>query len=497
MSSSPNSTLISEPISAPSSLRQRALSASLWAIAPQPFHIGMRFLQSVIVARFLSPDDFGLMAIVGLLLNGLAMFSDLGTQTAAIRSPHGDDPEFLRTTWTLSILRGAILWLACIAATVPFARLYEEPLMAMIIPVVGANLFISGFGTTAGITLSRKIEPRLPTLLGLWLVGIGFLINVALATWLRSVWSLVWSSVLVNIVSVLLGFWFLPGIRHRLTLQSAYLKELIHFGRWVFFSTLFTFIGMQADKLLLAKLVDFRAVGIYGIALVLAHVPQMLISPLSHGVLFPVFSEKFRTDPARFAEQAFLARGILLNLALILCLGVFLISPYFFWILYKPEFWDAAWMTRFMLASIWFTILYTSSGHAAFAVGDSRTMAIANGINALVTVAACFAGFYVANVPGFILGYAMGTAASELVTTIQLRRVGLLFGSQDLKATTTLLVSTLGILAAGEFGALVHTSFRHPTESMIGLLMIGFIVWKHFPDFKNLVSRYKFKGRLA
>ncbi|MFN7841292.1 MAG: oligosaccharide flippase family protein [Pirellula sp.] len=486
-----NLTSLAEPISSPPSLRQRALSASWWSIAPQPFFIAIRFLQSVIVARFLQPEDFGLMAIVGLLLNGLAMFSDLGTQTAAIRSANGDNPDFLRTTWTLSILRGAILWLLCVAAAIPFAHFYDDPLLNIIIPIAGATMLISSFGTTAGITFARNIDPRIPTLLVIAMGPIGFVINVVFAVWMKSVWALVWSSVLTTLISVVLGHYFLPGIRHRLVLKSIYFSELIHFGKWVFLSTLFTFIGMQADKLLLAKLVDFSTVGVYGIALVLAHVPQMLISPLSQNVLFPVLSAQFRSAPDRFADQALAARRLLLILGLILCLAIFLISPLFFRILYKPEFWDAGWMTRWMIASIWFTVLYTTSGHAALAIGDSRTMAISNGLNALITVAACFAGFYVADVRGFILGYAMGTAAGELVTAIQLQRAGLGFLAQDLKATFVGLLCILAILFAGEFAESLQNQLRYPVQVMVGLLIIGWIVWKSFPDLKNLVSRYR------
>ena len=474
------------PVSRP--LRQRAVSASWWTIAPQPLQIAFRFAQSVIVARFLAPEHFGLMALVGILLNGLTMFSDIGTEPAAIRSGNGDDPDFLRTAWTLKILRGTGLWLACIAAAVPFAWFYDEPALLLMIPVSGSTMFLSSFGTTAGIAFARRIELRTPTLFGLWMMPISFLIAIGMAYWLRDAWALAWGGVLTTLVSVILGHLFLPGIRHRFCWRPEYVRELFSFGRWIFVSTLFTFIAMQADKLMLAKLVDMRVVGVYGIALVLAQVPMMLVGAIAGSVLFPVFSEQFRDDPVRMAQRALKARRLLMSLGLILCLGVFVIAPDFFRWMYLPKFWDAGWMTRFAIGSVWITMLYSTSGQAVMAIGDSRSMALANGCNAIVTVIGCFAGFYLAGVPGFIIGYAAGTVAAELVLTIRLRQLGIDFGRQDLRLTLVGAFAFAAMLTISMVVDSIYPNLPYVVEA-VGLSAIALIVWQILPELKHLLRK--------
>jgi len=395
------------------SLRQRAVSASWWSMAPTPLQMGLRFLQSIIVARFLAPEHFGLMALVGILLNGVAMFSDLGLRPAAIRSENGADPEFLRTTWTLQILRGAALWIISMALAAPFAWFYKEPIFMFLVPVAGSSMLISSFGTTAGITFSRHMELRKPTMLGLWMMPAHFAVTVGLAIWLQDVWALVWSSVLTSVLSVLAGHAFLPGIRHRFAWHREYVRELISFGKWVFVSTIFTFVAMQSDKLILGKLADMDVVGVYGIALVLAHAPLMLIGRLTGSVLFPVFSEQFRENPQQMATQALRARRLLMMIGLILCLGVLIVARHFFRLLYLPEFWDAGWIAEFAIASVWAKFIYSTTTQAALAIGDSRILAVGNGVNAVVTVIGCVGGFWLGGVPGFILGYALGTVAGE------------------------------------------------------------------------------------
>jgi O-antigen/teichoic acid export membrane protein len=470
------------------SLRQRAVSASWWTTAPQPLQIGFRFAQSVIMARFIAPEHFGLMALVGILLNGLVMFSDIGTESAAIRSGNGDDPDFLRTAWTLKILRGTGLWLACAATAIPFAWFYNEPILLLMIPVAGSTMFISGFGTTAVIAFARRIELRTPTLFVMWMMPISFLISIGMAYWLRDAWALAWGGVLTTLTSVILGHLILPGVRHRFCWRPEYVRELFSFGRWVFVSTMFTFIAMQADKLMLAKFVEMRVVGVYGIALVLAHMPITIIGALASSVLFPVFAEQYRDDPVRMAQRALKARRLLMSLGLILSLGVFVIAPSFFRLLYLQEFWDAGWMTRFMLASVWITMLYSTSGHAVLAIGDSRSMALANGCNAIVTVIGCFAGFYLAGVPGFIIGFAAGTVAAESVLTIRLRRAGIDFGGQDLRLTFVGAVAVAAMLATRKVVEVIDPSLPFVAEA-VGLLAISLIGWRILPELKHLLRK--------
>ena len=66
----------------------------------------MRLASNLILTRILSPEDFGLMALVTSFLIGLAMFSDMGFGPSIMQSKRGDDPVFLDTIWTLKIIRG-------------------------------------------------------------------------------------------------------------------------------------------------------------------------------------------------------------------------------------------------------------------------------------------------------------------------------------------------------------------------------------------------------
>ena len=97
------------------STRTRALKASLWVMIGKPLGMGMQLLRSLVLTRLLSNFDFGVMTMITVVLQGLQMCSDVGVTPNVVRHERGLEERFLQTAWTVSIIRGAILWLACCA----------------------------------------------------------------------------------------------------------------------------------------------------------------------------------------------------------------------------------------------------------------------------------------------------------------------------------------------------------------------------------------------
>jgi O-antigen/teichoic acid export membrane protein len=76
----------------------------------------LRLLGNLIIARLLSPDVFGIMAVATSIQLVIALTGDIGLRQAVIRSPNIRDPRFLNTAWTVQILRGLSIWIFCVVA---------------------------------------------------------------------------------------------------------------------------------------------------------------------------------------------------------------------------------------------------------------------------------------------------------------------------------------------------------------------------------------------
>jgi len=427
------------------SLRQRATRASLWLVASTPLSMPVPLVRSLILTRLLFPEAFGLMALVGVVLQGLQMCSDVGIGPSIIKSQGGDAPRFLQTAWTLQIIRGFGLWLICCAVAWPASIFFREPMLLALLPVAGLNIVITAFNTTAWATHDRAMKRGRITIIAhaVQLANLGVMIFAA--WWLRSVWALVIGGLSGNLISLVLGYAFLPGIRHRLRWDQTAARELIHFGKWVFISTLLTFFAMQMDKLMLGKLISMSLLGVYSVALVLANLPRELLQQIASLVLFPALAEKFRQDPARMHERLDRVRGTMLRIGLLLCLGVVAVAPAFFHYLYDPRYADASWIAQLLALSSWMTVLNVTTGYALLAFGDSRSLALGNLANVMITVVGAIAGFHFFGLSGFIIGYAAGTAAGELVQGLRIRCYGVGVLRQDVALTM------IGLVAGGVY----------------------------------------------
>lgn len=429
--------------SAPAQLKSRVISGSVWTIAGYGASQVLRLAGNLVFAKLLFPEAFGLMALVSVFVQGLTMFSDIGIGPSIIQSRRGEELVFLNTAWTLQVGRGFALWLVSLAGAAPFAAWYGEPQLASLIPVAALASIISGFTSTRLFTASRKIAVARITMIDLASATLGIIAIAAFCIVLRSVWAIVFGGLCGALAKTVLSHTALRGERHRFTFERAAARELFGFGRWIFVSTLLTFLALQVDRLMLGKFVPIGQLGVYSIAANLATLAPTIASTLASSVLFPLLAHHSRTDVKAYERAFYAARPIILQGALFVLGGLALLSPAFFRILYDQRYADAAWMAQVLTVPMWFWTLMISADRAVLAMGESRTLAIANAYSLLGKIAACFAGFHFGGLPGFIVGLAVGNLAGHVPIVLALRRIGIHILKQDL-VYTSIAVASIG-----------------------------------------------------
>lgn len=365
----------SEPFADPGQGRgiwSRAARGSAWTalsfVAAQGFRLG----SNLILTRLLFPEAFGIMALVTVLLVGLTLFSDMGVGPAIMQSKRGDDPDFLDTAWTIQILRGGVLWLAACGLAYPAALFYDQPLIAMLLPVASLSLLFAGFEPTRVDTANRHLLLGRLTALDLMSTLIGIAVMLALAYAMRSVWALAIGGVIAAAIRLALLSWFMPGKLNRLRWEPAAGRELLHFGFWIFLSSVCGFLVSQGDRAILGKYLSIEGLGIYNIGAFLAMFPIMLGSTVTARVLIPIYREHaVGADPAaraRLARLRFYLTG-----GLILCLSCLsLAGPFIVRLLYDDRYLSAGGVMVAICAVQMIVVVFLTYDQAALANGDSR-----------------------------------------------------------------------------------------------------------------------------
>ena len=333
----------------------------------------LRLASNLILTRLLAPEAFGLMALVSMVLIGLTLFSDMGIGPSISQHPRGDDPDFLNTAWTIQILRGFLLWLAATALALPAAWFYGAPQLAVVLPVAAVSLAIGGFVPTRVESANRHLMLERVMLLDLAVQAAVLAVMVLLAWWTGSVWALVIGGVLTPVIRIPVMLRYLPGVPNRLQLERAAALDLIHFGKWIFLSTVGGFFLLQGDRAILGAHLTLSELGIYNIGAFLATFPMLLGQAVTGRVLIPLYREA--RDPvggaavrARLMRLRYGLTAVLLALLALLAFGGVLIVR----LLYSPSYHEAGAIAVALSCVLMPQVIGLSYDQAALAAGDSR-----------------------------------------------------------------------------------------------------------------------------
>ena len=389
-------------------LAARVLRSASWLMIGYGGSQALRLASNLVLTRILYPEAFGIMALVNVVVVGLAMFSDIGLRAAITQNPRGDDPDFLDTAWTIAIGRGLLLFLATLALAYPVARFYGEPDLALYLPVAGFSSVIAGFTPTKVETANRHLQVGRLTLLDLaaHLFGMACVVGLALAT--RSVVALALGASFYSAAHLVLTARFLPGRANRLRWERRAARELLHFGKWIFFSPAFWFITSQSDRAILGKFLSIETLGFYNIGYFLASFPYMLALSVNHKLMMPVYRDKPAAESAHnFRRQrqlrSAMTAGFLAALALMALLGPWLVD-----LLYDDRYGAAGAILVLVACALMPAVIVMTYDAAALTAGDSRSFAIYSATRATAQVALMLAGVRLFGLGGAIA--AMGLA---------------------------------------------------------------------------------------
>jgi O-antigen/teichoic acid export membrane protein len=429
------------------SLKRKAATSALWSI----FGFGgaqlIRLLNNLILTRIFAADIFGLMQLVNVFQQGLFLFSDIGIRPSIVQNERGDDPPFVNTAWTISVGRGAVLWIVALICAGPFSRFYDDPRFADLIPVTAIGLLIMGFNSTKLFSQHRHLKMGRVTMIDLvsQIVTLGVTLTYAFID--PTIWAIVAGGLAGVALKMVLTHVALVGERNRFFWEKAAASALFSFGRWIFFSTLLTVLAGQADRLVFGKLVDLALLGVYGIGLQIAQLPSVALQNLANTVTFPLYS-RVHADGEDIQPVYRNARWIIMMLGGWSVAGLCSGGPTIIHLLYESPFYEAGWIVQVLAVGGWFAVIESTNSAAILAKGHALWNAMSS-VGKLVGMAIFIPlGFSQAGFVGAVMGYAASDMVKYLVSAVFARVVGLRPFRQDLVATAMIAGSTAaGLLA--------------------------------------------------
>lgn len=342
--------------------RNSILIASMWVMVAYGLSMIIRLGGNLVVTRLLEPEMFGLMAIVYVIMQGLAMFSDLGLWTFIVRHKDGTDSEILNVVWSMQVVRGWIMFFVLsVTAIILFAvkivfqldlpGVYGQDILPAIMLVVGVSAVISGYNSMAPAVISREVKRGKLESIDLVTQILAVVVMITWALIQPTIWALVSASVVASLSTVFLTYKAF-SIRHRFCWDKNIVTEVYDFGKWIVLASILTYIAQQGDRLFFGAYISPALLGVYSIAFLMYQSLLSIAQKLTFKIWFPVLSETVHNDLKSLKQKYYKIRlrqdFILFLLVGIIYSGADLIIDF----LYDDRYKDAGWMLKILSISL-------------------------------------------------------------------------------------------------------------------------------------------------
>jgi O-antigen/teichoic acid export membrane protein len=268
-------------------IAQQAGSALFWKGVQHTGVKAILFVRLIILARLLSPDDFGLLAISMVAIEFMTRVTDLGMVPALVQRSSADDTHY-DTAWTVGVVR-AIAIAAIVFLGAPYiAELFDDPRATVIIRVLAILPLIEAAASIKVTELLRNLRFRSLAFIKLPQALANTVVSIALAPSL-GVWALV-AGALAGPAAYLAISYVLAPHQPRFRLARSAAHSLIRFGRWIFVNGLIVVSGAAVLRLVISRQLGTAELGLYVLGAKLAFFPAEVASDVIGEVTFPLYA---------------------------------------------------------------------------------------------------------------------------------------------------------------------------------------------------------------
>ncbi|MEG1749737.1 MAG: lipopolysaccharide biosynthesis protein [Tannerellaceae bacterium] len=268
------------------SIKQQAATSVLWSAIERFSVQGIQFVLSIVIARLLLPADYGLIAMLSIFMALAQSFIDGGFANALVQKKDRTEVDY-STVFYFNIAVSFVIYLLLYLSAPWIASFYEEEQLSLITRVVGITLIINSFGIVQQAKLTIALDFKRQAIASLLAVLISGVVGLWMAFSGYGVWTLVYQSLLNNMLRVVLT-WFFSGWWPRLSFSVSSFKVLFSFGSKLLLSSLLHTLYTNLYTLVIGKRFAAVELGYYNRAFTLAQFPSTNFTNVIVRAVYPI-----------------------------------------------------------------------------------------------------------------------------------------------------------------------------------------------------------------
>ena len=326
-------------------------------------------VSTIILARLLFPSDFGILALAGFVTGLISQFSDFGIGMALVQRKDNVD-EAKNAAFYMYIIMGILLYIVAFFAAPFAAQFFNEPVIQQVIRISGIGLIINSIGVVNRWLLFKELKFKKITIVDILRSSVTVVITIILAFYGFSFWSIVYGSLAGSILEALL-LWAVNPWRPRLRFNKQITKELFHFGKYVFMSTIFVFFILNIDNVTAGRVLGTVFVGYYMLAFRFGNYSTTLVTHVVSRVIFPTFA-KIQDDLERLRKAYLMQLKYVSMISIPMAFGTFAIASEFVTIVLGEKWTPVIPLLQILCFYGLFRSLQSGAGNIFYAVGKPQ-----------------------------------------------------------------------------------------------------------------------------
>lgn len=297
------------------------------------------FVRIIILARLLTPIQFGAFGVASLILAFLETITETGINVFLIQEKK-DIKYYINDAWAVSILRGIIISLVIICLSPFIANFFNSPDSQKLLLLISLVPFLRGFINPAIIKFQKNLSFDKDFYLNFSIFTFDSLVSIVLATITKDASSFVFGLIAGVLLEIFISFVFIKPIP-KISFNLNNIKKIFGQGKWVTLFVIFNYFSENGDDIVVGRILGTSALGTYQMGYKIATLPISEISDVTNKVVFPVYS-KIGEDKERL-KKAFLKTMAVITV-LVLLLGVIIFFlPKEFIIFILGSQWGSIW----------------------------------------------------------------------------------------------------------------------------------------------------------
>ena len=324
---------------------------------------GIQFILTIIIARLVSPADYGLVALLTVFLVMAQVFVDSGFSTALIQKQTPSDTDY-STAFLFSSLVGGLIYIILFFLARPIALFFDTPQLELIAKIVFLNIFINSFSIVHRAILTINLDFKSQSKASLVAVTLSGFCGVYLAYRGYNVWALVFQTLLNNILNVVM-LWYIVKWKPKLCFSIDSFKYLFSFGSKLLLAGIISSLYNQIYTVVIGKTFSTVSLGYYNRSSTFASWFSVNISYVFNRAFFPILCS-LKSDNAELERKFLVYLRFSCFVIFPLMLGIFVLADPLIITLFTEKWLPLKPLLRILcIAYMWDPVMLLNSSYLA------------------------------------------------------------------------------------------------------------------------------------